>query len=141
MAIYSLKELSQRSQILRTTLMIFVTYCLIWISIQMMQLESLADLDLKMFIYFAINSILLLLIYPLLFVVEKLFGFISNVTLIELSNINNPLLRKLAENAPGTFQHSNCGVACTKQNATNNKMRMDCFVTFVPRNDGLLAAN
>lgn len=106
MAIYSLKELSQRSQILRTTLMIFVTYCLIWISIQMMQLESLADLDLKMFIYFAINSILLLLIYPLLFVVEKLFGFISNVTLIELSNINNPLLRKLAENAPGTFQHS-----------------------------------
>jgi len=106
MAIYSLKELSQRSQILRTTLMIFVAYCLIWISIQMMQLESLADLDLKMFIYFAINSILLLLIYPLLFVVEKLFGFISNVTLIELSNINNPLLRKLAENAPGTFQHS-----------------------------------
>lgn len=105
-AIYSLKELSQRSQILRTTVMIFLTYCLVWISIQMIQLESLADLDLKMFVCFAINSILLLLIYPLLFVVEKLFGFISNVTLIELSNINNPLLRQLAENAPGTFQHS-----------------------------------
>lgn len=40
-----------------------------------------------------------------------------------------------------TNKVSNCGVACTKQNATNNKMRMDCFVTFVPRNDGLLAAN
>ena len=86
--------------------MIFLTYSLIWISIQMIQLESLENIDLKMFIYFAINSILLLLIYPLLFVVEKLFGFISNVTLIELSNINNPLLRQLAENAPGTFQHS-----------------------------------
>lgn len=105
-AIYTLKELSQRSQILRTTFIIFLTYSLIWLSIQMIQLESLENIDLKMFIYFAINSILLLLIYPLLFVVEKLFGFISNVTLIELSNINNPLLRQLAENAPGTFQHS-----------------------------------
>lgn len=105
-SIYSLKDLSQRSQILSTTLLIFLSYCFVWISIQMIQLESLSDLDLKMFIYFAINSLLLLLIYPLLFVVEKLFGFVSNVTLIELSNINNPLLRELAENAPGTFQHS-----------------------------------
>ncbi len=105
-SVYSLKDLSQRSQILSTTLMIFLSYCFVWISIQMIQLESLSDLDMKMFIYFAINSLLLLLIYPLLFVVEKLFGFVSNVTLIELSNINNPLLRELAENAPGTFQHS-----------------------------------
>ena len=59
-----------------------------------------------MYIYFGINGILLLFTYPLLFALEKIFGFTSNVTLVELSNINHPLLRKMSEIAPGTFQHS-----------------------------------
>jgi len=104
--IYSLKELSQRSQILRTCLLIFVSYSLVWSAFQMTQLENIRDIDPLIFLYFAINCIVILLVYPLLFVIEKLFGFTSNVTLIELSNINNPLLRELAEKAPGTFQHS-----------------------------------
>lgn len=104
--IYSLKELEQRSQILRTCLFIFLAYSLTWSAMQMIKLENIRDLDPILFIYFAINSVLLLLVYPLLFVIEKLFGFTSNVTLIELSNFNNPLLRELAEKAPGTFQHS-----------------------------------
>lgn len=104
--IYSLRELSQRSQIIRSGVLIFLTYCLIWGAVQMTRLEAMSDLDLKPFVFFAINCFLLLLVYPLLFVVEKVFGFTSNVTLIELSNFNNPLLRELAEKAPGTFQHS-----------------------------------
>ena len=104
--IYSLKELSQRSQILRTCLFIFISYSLVWIAFQMTQLEDLHDIDPWTFLFFAINCIIILLVYPLLFVIEKVFGFTSNVTLIELSNINNPLLRELAEKAPGTFQHS-----------------------------------
>ena len=104
--IYSLKELSQRSQILRTCMLIFLSYSLVWGSFQMNQLENIRDIDPWIFLYFAINCIVILLVYPLLFVIEKLFGFTSNVTLIELSNINNPLLRELAEKAPGTFQHS-----------------------------------
>ena len=104
--IYSLKELSQRSQILRTCLLIFISYSLVWTAFQMTQLENIRDIDPLIFLYFAINCIVILLVYPLLFVIEKLFGFTSNVTLIELSNINNPLLRELAEKAPGTFQHS-----------------------------------
>lgn len=104
--IYSLKELSQRSQILRTCLLIFISYSLVWSALQMTQLEDIRDIDPWIFLYFAINCIIILLVYPLLFVIEKLFGFTSNVTLIELSNINNPLLRELAEKAPGTFQHS-----------------------------------
>ena len=72
----------------------------------MTQLENIRDIDPWTFLFFAINCIIILLVYPLLFVIEKLFGFTSNVTLIELSNINNPLLRELAEKAPGTFQHS-----------------------------------
>lgn len=104
--IYSLRELSQRSQLLRTTLLIFLSYCVIWTSLQFIQIENIKDIDYMMYLMFAINCVLLLLIYPLLFVVEKSFGFTSNVTLIELSNFNQPLLRELAENAPGTFQHS-----------------------------------
>ena len=104
--IYTLKELSQRSQILRTCLFIFISYSLVWSALQMTQLENIRDIDPRIFIYFAINCVVILLLYPLLFVIEKLFGFTSNVTLIELSNINNPLLRELAEKAPGTFQHS-----------------------------------
>ena len=104
--IYSLKELSQRSQILRTCLFIFLSYSLVWTAFQMTQLENLRDIDPWNYLFFFINCIIILLVYPLLFVIEKLFGFTSNVTLIELSNINNPLLRELAEKAPGTFQHS-----------------------------------
>ena len=104
--IYSLKELSQRSQIIRTCMLIFLSYAAIWSAIQMTRLENISDIDLSVFVFFAINCILLLLVYPLLFVLEKIFGFTSNVTLIELSNFNNPLLRELAEKAPGTFQHS-----------------------------------
>lgn len=104
--IYTLKELSQRSQILRTCLFIFVSYSLVWVALQMTQLENIRDIDPWTFLYFAINCVAILLLYPLLFVIEKLFGFTSNVTLLELSNINNPLLRELAEKAPGTFQHS-----------------------------------
>jgi len=59
-----------------------------------------------MYIYFCINGILLLFTYPLLFILEKTFGFTSNVTLVELSNINTKLLREMSEVAPGTFQHS-----------------------------------
>lgn len=104
--IYSLKELSQRSQIIHTCLLIFISYSLVWIAFQMTQLENISDIDPLMFLFFLINCIVILLVYPLLFLIEKLFGFTSNVTLIELSNINNPLLRELAEKAPGTFQHS-----------------------------------
>lgn len=104
--IYSLRELSQRSQLLRTTFLIFLSYCIIWTSLQLIQIEHIKDIDYMMYVMFAINCVLILLIYPLLFIVEKSFGFTSNVTLIELSNFNQPLLRELAENAPGTFQHS-----------------------------------
>ena len=59
-----------------------------------------------MYTYFTVNGVLLLFTYPLLFLLEKTFGFTSNVTLVELSNINSPLLRRLSETVPGTFQHS-----------------------------------
>ena len=105
-AIYSLRELSQRSQLLRTALIVVICYALLHFAFELMQENDLTKLNTRMYIYFAINGILLLFAYPLLFILEKTFGFTSNVTLVELSNINNKLLREMSEVAPGTFQHS-----------------------------------
>ena len=105
-AIYSLRELSQRSQLFRTALIVFTCYALLYFAFALIQDDDLTKLNTRMYIYFGINGILLLFAYPLLFILEKTFGFTSNVTLVELSNINNSLLRKMSEIAPGTFQHS-----------------------------------
>ena len=71
-----------------------------------MQDSDFTDLDHSMYSYFIVNGVFLLLAYPLMYLIEKTFGFISDVTLIELSDTNKGLLRKLSEIAPGTFQHS-----------------------------------
>ncbi len=105
-AIYSLRELSQRSQLLRTAAIVFVCYALLYFAFELIHEDDLTKLNTRMYIYFGINGILLLFAYPLLFILEKTFGFTSNVTLVELSNINNKLLREMSEVAPGTFQHS-----------------------------------
>ncbi len=105
-SIYSLRELSQRSQLLRTALVVFASYALLYFAFELIHEDDLTKLNTRMYIYFMINGILLLFAYPLLFILEKTFGFTSNVTLVELSNINNSLLREMSEIAPGTFQHS-----------------------------------
>ena len=105
-SIYSLRELSQRSQLLRTALVVFASYALLCFAFELIHEDDLTKLNTRMYIYFMINGILLLFAYPLLFILEKTFGFTSNVTLVELSNINNSLLREMSEIAPGTFQHS-----------------------------------
>ena len=105
-AIYSLRELSQRSQLLRTALIVVITYAILYFAFELILEDDLTKLNTRMYIYFAINGILLLFVYPLLFILEKTFGFTSNVTLVELSNINTKLLREMSEIVPGTFQHS-----------------------------------
>ena len=109
-AIFSLRELSQRSQLFRTALLVILTYAAVYFSFELMTENGLANdfskLNIRMYTYFFINGILLLFAYPLLFLLEKTFGFTSNVTLVELSNINNDLLRQMSETVPGTFQHS-----------------------------------
>lgn len=105
-AIYSLRELSQRSQLFRTAFIILLTYSLVYFAYELATESDLNKLNWGMYIYFCINITLILFTYPLLFMLEKTFGFTSDVTLVELSNINNPLLRQMSETVPGTFQHS-----------------------------------
>ena len=78
----------------------------VYLALQMMQESDILDMDTSTYSRFVINGIFLLLAYPLMYVIEKAFGFISNVTLFELSNTNKGILRNLSEIAPGTFQHS-----------------------------------
>lgn len=105
-AIYSLRELSQRSQLFRAVLQVVLVSMLFYFAYDLIRIEEIDKLDTSIYIYLAINGVLLLLTYPMLFLIEKVFEFTSNVTLVELSNINNPLLRRMSEEAPGTFQHS-----------------------------------
>jgi len=78
----------------------------IYLALQLMQDNDITSMDHSMYKYFAVNGVLLLFVYPLMLVIEKMFGFTSNVTLIELSNTSKDALRRLSEVAPGTFQHS-----------------------------------
>lgn len=105
-SIYSLRELSQRSQLLRSALIVVVAYSVLYFALDLIHVNDVSQLNTNIYINFIINGILLLFTYPLLFILEKTFGFTSNVTLVELSNINNKLMREMSEVAPGTFNHS-----------------------------------
>jgi putative nucleotidyltransferase with HDIG domain len=105
-AVFSLDKLHRRSHLVFTALWVFITYSMLFIALSMIQEGNFDAIRWDDLEWFAGNAILILLAYPLIYIFEKLFGFVSDVTLIELSNTNQPLLRKLAEEAPGTFQHS-----------------------------------
>lgn len=106
-AICSLRELVKRSQLLLSALYILLAYLVAYTIVRFMDSKVLA-LDSLRYPYFTflMNCVMLLLTYPLMFIVEKMFGFVSPVTLIEISDTNRDLLRRLSEEAPGTFQHS-----------------------------------
>lgn len=105
-SIVSLQQLQKRGQLLITALAVFSSYTIMYFGISLIYEGNLNTLNWRYIIWFIANSTLILLIYPLIFVFEKSFGFLSDITLMELSDTNNSLLRKLAESAPGTFQHS-----------------------------------
>lgn len=105
-AVYSLKDLTQRSQLVFCAVLVFVTYCVMYLGVSLIQEGANTHIQPVMFAYFLLNAGLMLSSYLLIYLFEWLFGYTSNVTLVELSNINNPLLRLFSETCPGTFQHS-----------------------------------
>lgn len=102
----SIKELSKRSDLIRTALLVFAAYSCSYVAVELLLNGSMANVNPKMFGYFGVNALFISFAYILVFVLEKVFGFTSRVTLVELSDINNPVLRELSEECPGTFQHS-----------------------------------
>ncbi len=104
--IFSLKDLTERSQLIRCSFFILMSYALFYVGLMLFQEGNIAKLNWKMFMFFGINFIFLMFTYTFVYFIEKVFGYISNVSLVELSNINHPILKKLSEVCPGTFQHS-----------------------------------
>lgn len=105
-AITSLRELSRRSELIRCALLVLLSYCITYAVFVVVKDGNIMSLNYRMFIFFLVNSVLLSFTYIVIFIFEKLFGFISTVTLVELSDVSNPILRELSEDCPGTFQHS-----------------------------------
>lgn len=105
-AILSLRDLSSRSQMFKCVAITFLAYSVTYLCYEMMESAGLSNINNMMYVYFAISTVLTLFIYPLMFIIERTFGFISSVTLIELSNLNSKLLQRMSQEVPGTFQHS-----------------------------------
>jgi putative nucleotidyltransferase with HDIG domain len=105
-AIFSFVNMHNRSQIFISAALIFITYSLAYIGISIIQEGGIDVFTWYDFAWFGVSALLTLFSYPLIFLFEKMFGFISDVSLLELSDTNGKLLRELASRAPGTFQHS-----------------------------------
>lgn len=105
-AIITVQELSKRSQLVQCAIYIFLIYSLVYVALHVISDGDFSKVSRYVFGCFGINVVLFSFSYVLIFLIEKMFGFTSTVTLVELTDINNPILRELSEKCPGTFQHS-----------------------------------
>lgn len=104
--IFTLTNTYRRGKLFFSSTMVFVTMSVVYFGIAIIQERDVRTVEYLNFAWFAGNAVLILISYPLIFIFEKTFGFLSDATLFELSDTNQPLLRRLAEEAPGSFQHS-----------------------------------
>ena len=122
-AVSSLKDMNSRSQLVQSAVLIYVVYVASFIALELSRGVEIVDVDWSMLFVFGVNAVALLFAYGLIFIIEKVFGFLSEVTLVELSNINSPLLMEFSEKCPGTFQHvlqvSNLAVEVAKKVGAN----------------------
>ena len=105
-AITSLRELTERSQLFKTAVIVTIACLAVNLALDWIRADALTQIDYNTYNYLLVNGIALLFAYPLLYIIEKAFGFTSDITLVELSNTNSALLRRMSEVAPGTFNHS-----------------------------------
>ena len=104
--ILTISELYKRANLFISVLQITFVYFIAYFAFSIIQEGNAQNLNYEKFLYFALNGAATLFVLPLIYIFEKLFGLVSDESLKELSNTNSKLLRELAENAPGTFQHS-----------------------------------
>ena len=122
-AVSSLKDMNSRAQLVKSALLIFLVYGVSFVAMELARGVDIESVDWTMLFVFGLNAVALLFAYGLIFIIEKMFGFLSEVTLVELSNINSPLLMEFSEKCPGTFQHvlqvSNLAVEVAKKIGAN----------------------
>ena len=105
-AVSSLRDMTQRAQLAQTALWVFIAYSVVYTAIVMLLSGDMHDIDYHYYIYFAINAVLVICSYGVIYLFERTFNLVSNITLVELTNVNSNLMHEFAEKAPGTFQHS-----------------------------------
>lgn len=105
-AVISLRDMTQRAQLAQTALFTFLMYSIVYTVSTLLVTGSIANVEYNYYIYFAVNAVLVICAYGLIFLFERTFGLVSNITLVELTNVNSNLMLEFAEKAPGTFQHS-----------------------------------
>jgi len=104
--VFSLRSYYKRGILFYTAIFVMAAYASIYIILSLLQEGDFSQINWIDVLWIAGNGLLILTVYPLVFLFERVFGFLSDATLFELSDTNQPLLRALAEKAPGTFQHS-----------------------------------
>ncbi len=105
-AVISLRDMTQRAQLAQTALFTFLMYSVVYTATTLLVTGSITNVEYNYYIYFAVNAVLVICAYGLIFLFERTFGLVSNITLVELTNVNSNLMLEFAEKAPGTFQHS-----------------------------------
>lgn len=105
-AIFTVSELTERSELLKITLYITIVSLVFSLVFDLAQGRQIHELQGAHYQYITGGGIMILCSYPLLYLLERVFGFNSQMTLIELMNINNDILSQLSQNAQGTFNHS-----------------------------------
>ena len=104
--IFSVADMGKRSKLFVSALLTFVFYILAYVAYHLINSTPQAISNLQNYIPFLLSSVCVLFSFPLIYIFEKLFGFVSDFTLLELCDLNSPLLRQLSQKIPGTFQHS-----------------------------------
>ena len=105
-AVASLRDMTQRAQLAHTALWTFLTYSVVYTAIVMVMSGDMHDIDYHYYIYFLVNAVLVICAYGVIYLFERTFNLVSNITLVELTNVNSDLMHEFAEKASGTFQHS-----------------------------------
>lgn len=104
-SIFILVSNTSRSRYFLTSFVIFISYIVVKLGMSLIFEGSVEGLSMQDVGRFAMNTLFTMLTLPLSFLFERFFGFVTDLTLLELSNTNSPLLRRLSSEAPGTFQH------------------------------------
>ena len=105
-AVATLWDVSQRAQLAQTAGFVLLTYCAAYTAIFLYSNGNLESVDWHTYLFFAVNAVLIVCAYGVIYLFEKMFRFVSSITLVELADINSQLMHEFAETAPGTFQHS-----------------------------------
>lgn len=105
-AVISLRDMTQRAQLAQTAAFVLISYSLIYTALHMITAGDWQSINWHFYVLFAVNAVLVICAYGLIFLFERGFGLLSSITLVELTNVNSNLMLQFAEKAPGTFQHS-----------------------------------